>query len=221
MLFSLMGISIFATLLILVMPRLLLGSRLPREKGVLRYLFYFLGVGVGYILIQVALIQKFVLFLGHPTYALIVIVFSMLVASSAGSFYSKRYIAGDPDKWRRVLILVPVLVTVLSLVSAPLTTALVGLPLALKMLLTVLLIAPVAFLMGMPFPTGLAYLEELHPPSVRWAWALNAASSVLGSASAIFLAIYIGLRATLIVGGLFYLLALLARGAVSMRRSQA
>jgi hypothetical protein len=136
-----------------------------------------------------------------------------------GSFYSKKYIAGDPGKWRNVLILVPVLVTVLSLVSAPLTTALVGLPLALKMLITVLLIGPVAFLMGMPFPTGLAHLEEIHAPSVRWAWALNAASSVLGSASAIFLAIYIGLRATLIVGGLFYLLALLARGAVSMRRT--
>lgn len=218
MLFSLMGISIFATLLILVMPRVLLGSRLPKEKGVLRFLFYFLGVGVGYILIQVALIQKFVLFLGHPTYALIVIVFSMLVASSVGSFYSKRFIAGNANKWRNALLLVPVLVTILSLASAPLTTALVGLPLALKMLITVLLIAPVAFLMGMPFPTGLAYLEELHAPSVRWAWALNAASSVLGSASAIFLAIYIGLRATLIIGGLFYLLALLARGTVNMRR---
>jgi hypothetical protein len=219
MLFSLMGISIFATALILVMPRLLLGSRLPNEKGVLRFLFYFLGVGVGYILIQVALIQKFVLFLGHPTYALIVIVFSMLVASSIGSFYSKKYIAGDPNRWRMVLVLIPVLVTVLSLVSAPLTTALVGLPLVLKMLITVLLIAPVAFLMGMPFPTGLSYLEDMHAPSVRWAWALNAASSVLGSASAIFLAIYIGLRATLIIGGLFYLLALLARGTAQARRT--
>lgn len=217
MLFSLMGISIFATALILVMPRVLLGSRLPKEKGVLRFLFYFLGVGIGYILIQVALIQKFVLFLGHPTYALIVIVFSMLVASSLGSFYSRQWIAGDPKRWRNVLIGVPVLVTILSLVSAPLTTALVGLPLVLKMGITVLLIAPVAFLMGMPFPTGLSYLESLHAPSVRWAWALNAASSVLGSASAIFLAIYIGLRATLIVGGLFYLLALAARGAVSRR----
>jgi hypothetical protein len=104
-----------------------------------------------------------------------------------------------------------VLVTLLAFVAAPLTTALVGLPLPAKMLITVLMIAPVAFLMGMPFPTGLSHLEQMHAPSVRWAWALNAASSVLGSASAIFLAIYIGLRATLIVGGFCYLLALLAR----------
>jgi hypothetical protein len=219
MLFSLMGISLFATALILVMPRVLLGSRLPKEKGVLRFLFYFLGVGIGYILIQVALIQKFVLFLGHPTYALIVIVFSMLVASSLGSFYSKKYIGDNAARWRNVLIGVPVLVTLLAFVSAPLTTALVGLPLAVKMLITVLLIAPVAFLMGMPFPTGLTHLERLHAPSVRWAWALNAASSVLGSASAIFLAIYIGLRATLIAGGCCYLIAWLARAAVAKRTS--
>jgi hypothetical protein len=61
--------------------------------------------------------------------------------------------------------------------------------------------------MGMPFPTGLTRLELRHPGAVRWAWALNAASSVLGSASAIFLAIYLGLRETLLVGGLMYLFA--------------
>ena len=61
--------------------------------------------------------------------------------------------------------------------------------------------------MGMPFPTGLARLERHHPASVRWAWALNAASSVLGSASAIFLAIYLGLRGTLLIGGVMYVLA--------------
>jgi hypothetical protein len=71
----------------------------------------------------------------------------------------------------------------------------------------------------MPFPTGLSHLEKLHAPSVRWAWALNAASSVLGSASAIFLAIYIGLRATLIAGGCCYLIAWLAREAVAKRTS--
>jgi hypothetical protein len=63
--------------------------------------------------------------------------------------------------------------------------------------------------MGMPFPSGLRRLEERHPPSVRWAWSLNAAASVLGSASAIFLAIYVGLRSTLLVGAALYVCALL------------
>jgi hypothetical protein len=210
LLFSVVAVSLLATAVILVLPRLLLGSRLPEDKNVFGFLFYFLFIGAGYILIQVALIQKFVLFLGHPTYALTVIIFSMLVASGMGSFFSRRVIQGDERRWRLVLGAVPVLVTTLAFISAPLTTWLVGLPLALKILLTAVLIAPPAFLMGMPFPTGLARLEKLHSASVRWAWSLNAASSVLGSATAIFLAIYIGLRMTLIVGGTCYIGALLA-----------
>jgi len=70
-------------------------------------------------------------------------------------------------------------------------------------------IAPAGFLMGIPFPTGLTRLEARFPQAVRWAWALNAAASVLGSATAIFLAIYIGLRATVLVGAGLYLCALL------------
>lgn len=209
LLFSLVGISLIATAVILLLPRLILGSKLPSDKNVFRFLFYFLGIGVGYILIQVALIQKFVLFLGHPTYALTVIVFSMLVASGAGSFFSRKLIAGSDQRLRLVLIGIAVLVAVLAFVSAPLTTALVGLPLPVKIVITALLIAPAGFLMGMPFPTGLARLERLHHPSVRWAWSLNAAASVLGSATAIFLAVYIGLRLTVVVGGLCYLFALL------------
>ena len=210
MLFGVFGVSIVATLLILVLPRLLLGSRLPSDRSVLSFLWYFLFIGAGYILIQVALIQKFVLFLGHPTYALTVIIFSMLVASGLGSFFSRPLIAEQIDRLRWILPAVALLIALLAFVAAPLTAALVGLPLGVKMLITVLLIAPAAFLMGMPFPTGLRVLEQVHHESVRWAWSLNAASSVLGSATAIFLAIYIGLRSTLVVGGLFYLGALFA-----------
>ena len=72
------------------------------------------------------------------------------------------------------------------------------------MLVSVALISPVGFAMGMPFPTGLTLLERVMPASVRWAWAINAASSVMGSAAAIFFAIYLGLQTTLVIGGLFY-----------------
>jgi hypothetical protein len=208
MLFGVTGVSLIATALILVLPRLLLGSRLPADRSILAFLWYFLLIGAGYILIQVALIQKFVLFLGHPTYALSVIIFSMLVASGAGSFASKWVIGSRESRLRWVFIGVSILVVIVAFAVAPVTGGLVGLPLAVKALLTITMIAPPAFLMGMPFPTGLRLLERAHHGSVRWAWALNAASSVLGSAAAIFLAIYIGLRATLVVGAGFYVLAL-------------
>jgi hypothetical protein len=82
-------------------------------------------------------------------------------------------------------------------------------PIEAKVVLTALSIAPAAFLMGMPFPSGLRRLERRHAPSVRWAWSINSASSVLGSAGAIFLAIYLGLRATLLIGGALYVGALI------------
>jgi MFS family permease len=160
-------------------------------------------------MIQVALIQKFILFLGHPTYALTVIVFSMLVWSGLGSFYSRRLI-GEAHRRRLIVTLIGVAaaVSVIAFAAAPISEFGVGWPLEAKILVTVCLIAPAAFLMGIPFPTGLTWLEARFPQAVRWAWALNAASSVLGSAAAIFLAIHIGLRATVLVGAGLYLCAL-------------
>lgn len=207
-LFGLVLVSLLATGLLLLLPPLVLRSRLPREKGVRRFLMYFVCVGVGYIVIQVALIQKFVLFLGHPTYALTVIVFSMLVSSGAGSYCSRRFGTFALPRLRRVLALVAVLVALLAVTVSPITYGGVGLPFGVRVLLTILLIAPVGFVMGMPFPSGLAILRNWHEPSVRWAWSLNAAASVLGSGAAIFLALYIGLRETLLAGGLLYLGAL-------------
>ncbi|MGH9665828.1 MAG: hypothetical protein ACRD9L_15485 [Bryobacteraceae bacterium] len=226
-LFDLLIVSLLATALILMLPRLLLGSRLPKERGVMTFLWYFLFIGAGYILIQVALIQKFVLFLGHPTYALTVIIFSMLIASGVGSYCSRTLVAGSSARLRAVLFGVPVLVVVLAFTLSPLSESGVGLPLWLKIGITVAVIAPVAFLMGMPFPSGLSRLEQRHRPSVRWAWSLNAAASVLGSVMAIILAIYLGLRLTLVIGGSLYLCALgtlvlsRTRGAVPHRQTVA
>ncbi|MEZ5353775.1 MAG: hypothetical protein R2762_14140 [Bryobacteraceae bacterium] len=212
LLFGLVGVTLGAMAVMLALPPLLLGSRLPREPGLRLFLLLFVCIGTGYILIQVALIQKFVLFLGHPTRALWVIIFSMLVSSGAGSFYSRRFAGSGGGELGRVLIAVAALVAVLAFAVTPLTGWAVGWPLAARVITTIVLIAPVGFAMGMPFPTALGMLESRHPASVRWAWSINAAASVLGSALAIFFALYLGLRATLLLGGLLYVLALLTLG---------
>jgi hypothetical protein len=206
-LFGLVAISIVATIIVLALPPLVLKQKLPAGKGSWRGLLFFMFIGAGYILIQVALIQKFVLFLGHPTYALTVIIFSMLLSSGIGSFSSKRIVLGDFGRLSVVMVLIVAAVLALAAVVAPISEGGVSLPFPLKVLITVALISPVGFAMGMPFPTGLALLEKVMPSSVRWAWAINAASSVLGSAAAMFLAIYLGLKMTLVIGGLLYLLA--------------
>ncbi len=208
-LFSALAVSAAAVLVILLLPPFLLGTRLPRERAVQSFLLYFVAIGAGYILVEVALIQKFVLFLGHPTYALTVVIFSMLVSSGLGSFVSRKVVADRNPRLLGVLSCAAVVVAVLAALLQPMLSAGVGLPLAVKMAATVAMIAPAGFLMGIPFPTGLRLLEKRHAPSVRWAWSLNAAASVLGSVGALVFALYFGLLQTMLAGAGLYLAALL------------
>lgn len=207
-LFSVVGVSMLAVLITLLLPPVLLGTRLPSEPGLRGFLWYFICLGAGYILIQVSLIQQLVLMLGHPTYALTVVIFSMLVSSGVGSYFSRKLTLGAPARLSLVLAGVFGVAVVLAGILPTLSSAAAGWPLPAKMLLTVALIAPAGFLMGIPFPTGLSWLEQWSSPSVRWAWSLNAAASVFGSGMAMFCAIQLGLRWTLIAGAGLYLVAL-------------
>jgi hypothetical protein len=221
LLFELLAISVAAVAFMLFLPPLLLGTRLPAEKSVQVFLLYFLLIGAGYILVEVALIQKFVLFLGHPTYALWVVIFSMLLSSGIGSYFSRKIIADEDSRLAMVIGGVAAVIAVLASSVGPVLTSLVSLPIQLKILLSVAMIAPAGFLMGMPFPVGLARLEAWHKPALRWAWSLNAASSVLGSVGALVCAIYLGLMQTLLVGGGLYLGALLVFAVAKPRSGQA
>jgi len=218
LLFGVLAVSAGATALILVLPRVILRAAIPKQDGVVVFLLYFLCLGAGYILIQVALIQKFVLLLGHPTYALTVIVFAMLVASGLGSFFSRRVVLTEDRRLAYVLAAIAVLVSGLAFAASPLAAGAAGWPMIAKMFVTAASIFPAAFFMGMPFPAGLRRLERMHSPAVRWAWSLNAAASVLGSALAVVAGIYIGLRATLLAGAGFYLAAMLVLIATRRQR---
>ena len=208
-LFSALIVSAIAVLVILLLPPFVLGTRLPRERSVQSFLLYFLAIGAGYILIEVALIQKFVLFLGHPTYALTIVIFSMLVSSGLGSFLSRRVVADENRRLLAVLCGAALLVALLAASLQPVLSSWVGLPLVVKMLVTIAMIAPAGFVMGIPFPTGLRLLEQRHAPSVRWAWSLNAAASVLGSVGALVFALYFGLLQTMLAGAALYVGAFL------------
>ena len=206
-LFDAMIVSVIAVGIILILPPLVLGTRLPHEGSVRSFLLYFLVIGMGYILIEVAMIQKFVLFLGHPTYALTVVIFSMLISSGLGSYASRKLIGDDPRRLVIALGIVALLVGILAAIVQPVLSNGVGLPFFVKVTATVLMLAPAGFAMGLPFPTGLRMLERAHQPSVRWAWSLNAAASVLGSVGALVLALYLGIVQTLLIGGALYLVA--------------
>jgi len=181
-------------------------------------LLYFIALGLGYILVEIALIQRFVLFLGHPTYALTVVVFLMLLASGAGSASSRRLLARTAQV-RPVLAVVGLLVLAYIFALPRALGTLVGLPFPAKLVISGVLLAPLGFAMGMPFPTGLRQIATQTMPAtslqrapasaIEWAWAMNAASSVLGSVAAVMVAIQFGLNVALAGGAAAYLAAIL------------
>lgn len=204
-LFMVFAISIVAVLAFLILP-LAFDKEAGSSSGGIGRLIYFIAVGLGFILVEITLIQRFVLYLGHPTYALTVVVFLMLLSSGAGSFAARRYLARVSSVRIPLLLIAAGVCSYLVLLPAVLH-ATIGASFILKLLLSGLLIIPLGFLMGMPFPTGLRALDEAQDRRVEWAWALNAAASVLGSVSAMIIAIHFGLNVTLVCGALAYVVA--------------
>ncbi len=223
-----MIVSLIAVLAFLVIP---LAVRTGGAQKRAICLIYFIAVGLGYILVEIAFIQRFVLFLGHPTYALTVVVFLLLLSSGAGSLASRKWLGETASPWLP-LTLIAVVLLLYVWVLPGILNALVGLPFMVKLLVSSGLLIPLGFAMGMPFPTGLRALASLpvaeFPASqkspaaenaVEWAWAMNAASSVMGSVLAMVIAIQYGLNATLACGAVAYLLALLFVGTLRTRRA--
>jgi len=200
-------ISLVAVVVFLVLPLLLPSTRhAAGGRSFSPPLFYFIAIGLGYILVEIAFIQRFVLFLGHPTYALTVVVFLMLLASGVGSLLSRRWLP-DPMRVRVPLLVIVVAVAFYLALLPRILGSGVGLAFPIKVALSALLLGPLSLLMGMPFPSGLRVLHGAGENTVEWAWALNAASSVLGSVLAMVIAIQFGLQATLAAGAVAYLVA--------------
>jgi hypothetical protein len=212
-------ISVFAVLAFLILPLAIGSNTSEKPTGAL---LYFVAIGLGYILVEITFIQRFVLFLGHPTYALTVVVFLLLLSSGAGSVISKRWITKSPRVWLPITIIFSGIAIYVAVLPDVLNGT-VGAPFALKLVISAFLLVPLGFLMGMPFPAGLRALAARKQADncIEWAWAMNAASSVLGSVVAIVIAIEWGLNVTLACGGAAYFLALLLRGKLLHVRSAA
>jgi hypothetical protein len=133
----------------------------------------------------------------------------MLLSSGAGSLLSRRWLSDSSFAWRPLSF--AILVIIIYVFALPgILNALVGLPFLLKLVVSAVLLIPLGIAMGMPFPTGLRALAgQSDDNSIEWAWAMNAASSVLGSVLAMVIAIHFGLNVTLASGALAYFLALL------------
>ncbi len=213
LLFIVVGVVGVLVLVFLFLPLFVLRRDVLRgdRGGKTRYLIYFLMLGAGFITIEMALMQEFVLFLGHPTFSLVVILFSLLISSGIGSFLCRNI---PPERLnqavgRNILLLAGALA--LSLLLVPLITgAGVGLPLALRMIITVLIIAPLGLIMGTLLPMGVQGAGDRFGAIVPWAWGLNGATSVFGSVLALAIAMNVGFKVTLVIGIGCYLIGWVA-----------
>ncbi len=174
-------------------------------------LLYFACLGVGFLLVEIVLIQRFVLFLGHPVYAISVILFSLLFFGGLGSYLSGR--AGFHNRGlyqKGVLLALVLLLGLYNLGFSEFLQVFTGLNVPSRIALTILVLCPLGMLMGMPFPLGIAAVHSKEPRIVPWAWGVNGALSVLGSVLAAMLSIGFGFTAALFVGQAAYAVALVA-----------
>jgi len=176
-------------------------------KGRGRTLLYFAALGLGFIMIEIALLQRFTLFLGQPAYTLAAILAALLVFTGVGSGLAGR-ITDDPLRMLRVLVpAVPAVLGVTALVTRWAFDAALGWPFAARVGVAVLLLAPLGIVLGMPFPTGLRLLSEEASALVPWAWGVNGFFTVIGSVLSMILGMALGFRAVLALAAVCYLLA--------------
>ena len=206
------GVVLFATLLVCsVLCLLLLMAARRRYRGAARQLgldmhVYFSVLGLGYILVENVLIQRIILFLGTPAYALTVILFTLLAASGLGSAAAGR----SPVLRRHAAYALVAVVAVLLIYAYALRPALdplLGLALPLRVSIVVLLISPLGFLMGMPFPLAIERLSAIDARLVPWAWVINGSASVIGSIVTVMLAMTRGFTSVFWVAAFLYAVA--------------
>jgi len=213
----LIGTLAQAAMLSLVLILLPLGA-LWRDSGDasaimrLRVMIYFLAIGLGFMGIEIALIQKMVLFLHHPLYAVAVVLSAILIFAGFGSMLSKwQAMAGSYHSgmfWAVIgmLLLGGAYVFLLD----PMFAWLMPLPAGIKVAVAVLLIAPLAVCMGIPFPLAMASVGRDVPALMPWAWGINGCASVLGAVLATLLAVHHGFTTVLMAAAACYGMAVVS-----------
>jgi hypothetical protein len=215
------GAGYFVLLILLVMALLAAAALILAPIAVLKRsggplpatLIYFALLGLGYLCVEIPLMQKFILFLGSPAYAMATVLFSILFFSGVGSAVSRRV------PLRGALGVLPILVVLYAAVLPRLFDATLAAPQWARLFIAAVTLAPPGFLMGIPLPSGLALLERTAPGLITWAWAVNGAASVIASILAALLALSFGFSAVLLLGAACYVGALLIATTLLRRRS--
>ena len=206
-------------LLLILGPVLLLSAALvlagkPRGERAVPYagsVVYFASLGVGFVAVELALLQHLTLLLGHPIFTLSILLFTLLASGGIGSALGRRFRLGP------VCLVVCLVALVYALGLPRVVPALLSLPLGVRIVVAIALVAPLGFLMGMPFPGGLRATGRGPFPAPPFYWGLNGVFSVVGSIATMVAALVFGFTWAMIGGGACYALASLAAPALSRR----
>jgi len=205
--------------LVIGVPLLLSGKpQLP--KGVFGSgLLYFACIGTGFMMVQIPLIQRFSVYLGHPVYAVSVLLFSMIIAAGLGSSLSDRIAVERDRRWTFVLPLTIVaMIIALYLLSGPIIQATIDQRLLVRCLIVILLVAAAALPMGMCFPLGLRLFRQYSDECLPWLWGVNGATGVLASVLAVAISMWSGINSSLLVAIGCYALLIVPARALSKQR---
>jgi len=172
---------------------------------------YFALIGMGYMLVQVPALQRFSLYLGHPTYTLSVVLFGMILFSGLGSFVSDR-LRNPSHAIYQVPLVAALGIAGLAAFAQPLIEATIDQALWLRCAVVLILICPVSFFLGFCFPLGLRAVAARTDDATPWMWGINGAFGVVASVLSIVLSMGLGINSSWVLAAVLYAsLALVAR----------
>jgi len=211
LMYMLIGVVTLMAVLFFVVPLMTFGrGQMHKVDSTMAapLLLYFACLGYGFLMIEIPLLQRFMLLLGSPIYALAVVLFALLFFSGNGSLLSERFVAA-PRRTLTVVLTAIVVVACAYVVMVPwVIDQLLGSPIVVRIGTTVALLGPIGILLGMAYPLGITVLRGYGEELVPWAWGLNGAMSVVASVLAIFIGSRIGFSAAFLTGVAAYALAL-------------
>jgi Spermine/spermidine synthase domain len=193
--------------LFILLPLALLNRRGLQVEKRGSWLGYFAALGLGFIMIEIALLQRFLLFLGQPIYTYAVVLAGLLIFTGIGSYAAGRF---GPASLKRVLLCVVGLVLITALITPMVFQAFLGFAIFWRIAIALLLIAPLGFVLGMPFPLGLRLAMQRSSALGSWAWGVNGFFTVIGTVLALMLGMMIGFRMVLMLACACYLGGLMA-----------
>ena len=203
--------ALIASVILILLPLFFTPKEKRLSKSISKgqVMLYFLSVGLAFLFIEIAFIQKFILFLHHPLYAVALVLTAFLIFAGLGSGFSWRLVRSGryPNVITVSVIGIVVLGALYILFIGSIFAQFQSLSIMAKIPLTIGLIAPLAFFMGMPFPLALAKLGDVAPNLIPWAWGVNGCASVVSAVLATILAIAIGFNAVIVLALSLYGLA--------------